>query len=103
MFLQLLTVLAEKPPASAGYRGSDLVLWRFSSVHGIAQLDSFWVLSRHHRNGQNSLGILHLKTDLDGYPIGFHLTGGEASDSRNFEVLLDLGPDVDPRAVVADK
>jgi transposase len=46
---------------------------------------------------------IHLKTDLDGYPIGFHLTGGEASDSRNFEVLLDLGPDVDPRAVVADK
>ncbi len=45
----------------------------------------------------------HSKTDLDGYPIGFHLTGGEASDSRNFEVLLDLGPDVDPRAVVADK
>ena len=24
---------------------------------------------------------IHLKTDLDGYPIGFHLTGGEASDS----------------------
>ena len=46
---------------------------------------------------------IHLKTDLYGYPIGFHLTGGEASDSRNFEVLLDLGPDVDPRAVVADK
>jgi hypothetical protein len=34
---------------------------------------------------------IHLKTDLDGYPIGFHLTGGEASDSRNFEVPLDLG------------
>ena len=49
------------------------------------------------------LNQIHLKTDLDGYPIGFHLTGGEASDSRNFEVLLDLGPDVDPRAVVADK
>jgi hypothetical protein len=32
-----------------------------------------------------------------------HLTGGEASDSRSFEVLLDLGPDVDPRAVVANK
>ena len=46
---------------------------------------------------------IHLKTDLYGYPIGFHLTGGAASDSRNFEVLLDLGPDVDPRAVVADK
>jgi hypothetical protein len=27
LFLQLLTVLAEKPPASAGYRGSDLVPW----------------------------------------------------------------------------
>jgi hypothetical protein len=27
LFLQLLTVLAEKPPPSAGYRGSDLVHW----------------------------------------------------------------------------
>ncbi len=53
--------------------------------------------------GNASSTKIHLKTDLDGYPIGFHLTGGEASDSRNFEVLLDLGPDVDPRAVVADK
>jgi hypothetical protein len=25
------------------------------------------------------------------------LTGGEASDSRNFEILLDLGPDIAPR------
>ena len=25
-------MLAEKPPASAGYRGSDLVHWRFSEV-----------------------------------------------------------------------
>ena len=33
----------------------------------------------------------------------FHLTGGEASDSRNFETLLDLGPDVMPRAAVVDK
>jgi len=24
----MLTALAEEPPASAGYRGSDLVLWR---------------------------------------------------------------------------
>jgi hypothetical protein len=32
-----------------------------------------------------------------------HLTGGEASDSRNFETLLGIGPDVTPRAVVADK
>jgi hypothetical protein len=36
-------------------------------------------------------------------PIAFHLTGGEASDSRNFEILLDLGPDITPRAAVTDK
>src|SRR5271169_613310 len=41
---------------------------------------------------------IHLKTDFDGLPIAFHLTGGEASDSRNFETLLDIGPDINPRA-----
>jgi transposase len=46
---------------------------------------------------------IHLKTDHDGHPIDFDLTGGEASDSRNFGTLLDLGPDMTPRAVVADK
>lgn len=46
---------------------------------------------------------IHLKTDLDGYPLGFNLTGGKAGDSRNFEALLDIGPDGDPRAAVADK
>ena len=46
---------------------------------------------------------IHLKTDMDGHPIAFHLTGGEASDSRNFETLLDIGPDIAPRAAVADK
>jgi transposase len=35
---------------------------------------------------------IHLKVD-----------GGEASDSRNFEVLLDLGPDITPRAAITDK
>jgi transposase len=44
-----------------------------------------------------------LKTDFDGLPIAFHLTGGEASDSRNFETLLDIGPDIDPRAALGDK
>ena len=43
---------------------------------------------------------IHLKTDFDGLPLAFHLTGGEASDSRNFEVLLDIGPDITPRAVL---
>ena len=44
-----------------------------------------------------------MKTDHRGLPIAFHLTGGEASDSRNFEILLNIGPDITPRAVVADK
>ena len=35
-------------------------------------------------------------------PLAFHLTGGEASDSRNFEILLDIGPDITPRAVLGD-
>ena len=43
---------------------------------------------------------IHLKVDLDGLPLAFHLTGGEASDSRNFELLLDIGPDILPRAAI---
>ncbi len=46
---------------------------------------------------------IHLKTDFNGLPVAFHLTGGEASDSRNFEILLDIGPDITPRAALADK
>jgi transposase len=44
-----------------------------------------------------------VKTDFDGHPLAFHLTGGEASDSRQFETLLDIGPDITPRAAVTDK
>jgi hypothetical protein len=44
-----------------------------------------------------------LKTDFGGLPIAFHLTGGEASDSRNFETLLDIGPGINPRAALGDK
>jgi transposase len=40
---------------------------------------------------------------LDGRPLAFHLTEGQASDSPQFEVLLDLGPDLTPRAAVGDK
>ena len=46
---------------------------------------------------------IYLKTDFSGLPIAFHLTGGEASDSRNFETLLDLGPDTNLRAALGDK
>lgn len=44
-----------------------------------------------------------MKTDHDGLPIAFELTGGEASDSPMFEALIEAGPDAPPRAVVCDK
>ena len=44
-----------------------------------------------------------MKTDFDGLPIAFDLTGREAADSPHFETLMDLGPDISPRAAVADK
>ncbi len=31
------------------------------------------------------------------------MTGGEVSDSRQFETLLDIGPDITPRAALTDK
>jgi transposase len=46
---------------------------------------------------------IHLKCDFEGLPLDFHLTGGEASESRQFETLLDIGPDITPRAVMTDK
>ena len=46
---------------------------------------------------------IHLKTDFDGHPIAFDLTGGEKADAPHFPVLLGLGPDIDPRAAVGDK
>jgi hypothetical protein len=46
---------------------------------------------------------IHLKTDLAGHPLDFHLTGGEVSDSTEFETSLDIGPDIRPRIAVTDK
>ncbi len=46
---------------------------------------------------------IHLKTDWNGDPLGFCLTAGEASGSPQFETLLDVGPDITPRAAVGDK
>ena len=46
---------------------------------------------------------IHLKADLDGNPLDFHLTGGAASDSTQFETSLDIGPDIRPRIAVTDK
>jgi IS5 family transposase len=49
------------------------------------------------------LDQIHLKTDLDGRPLDFQLTPGEASDSTQFETSLDIGPDVRPRIAITDK
>ena len=46
---------------------------------------------------------IQLKTDFGGLPIAFHLTGGEGSDSRKFETLLDIGPNINPPAALGDK
>lgn len=35
----MLAALAEKPPASAGYRGSDLVQWLFQTAGKIVSRD----------------------------------------------------------------
>ena len=46
---------------------------------------------------------IHAKSDNSGNLIAFDLTGGEASDGRHFQILLDIGPDMAPRAAIADK
>ena len=46
---------------------------------------------------------IHLKTDLHGNPLDFHLPGGEVSDSTQFETSLDIGPDIRPRIAMTDK
>jgi transposase len=46
---------------------------------------------------------IHAKSDAYGDIIAFDLTGGEASDARHFEILLDIGPDIQPRAAICDK
>ena len=40
---------------------------------------------------------IHAKSDASGDIIAFDLTGGEASDGRHFETLLDIGPDIRKR------
>ena len=46
---------------------------------------------------------IHAKSDASGDIIAFALTGGEASDGGHFETLLDIGPDIQPRAAICDK
>ena len=46
---------------------------------------------------------IHLKTDNDGHVIAFDLTGGEKGDAPHFQILVGLGPDINPRAALGDK
>lgn len=59
------------------------------------------------QKGAQALGrsrFQHENPPEDGFRRpAFDLTGGEAADSPHFETLLNLGPNVRPRAIVADK
>jgi Transposase DDE domain len=46
---------------------------------------------------------IHIKTDLAELPLAFNLTGEEASDSRHLRTLIDISPDIEPRAIVVDR
>jgi transposase len=46
---------------------------------------------------------IHAKADNSGGIIAFDLTGGQVSDTTRFETLLDIGPDITPRAALGDK
>ncbi|WP_442583693.1 IS5 family transposase [Mesorhizobium sp. ASY16-5R] len=46
---------------------------------------------------------IHAKSDASGAMIGFDLTGGEKADAPHFPILLDIGPDITPRAAIGDK
>ena len=70
-------------------------------------------VGRRRQRGQETLALgrsrggfttkIHAKSDASGDIIAFDLTGGEAADAPHFETLLDIGPDIRPRAAICDK
>ena len=70
-------------------------------------------LSRGRQRGQETQALgrsrggfttkIHAKSDASGDIIAFDLTGGEAADAPHFETLLDIGPDIQPRAAICNK
>jgi hypothetical protein len=102
--------------------------WRFRTLLRRARLDEFVRASdpdvrldhraracvgRRSKRGQEGQALgrsrggfttkIHAKSDASGDIIAFDLTGGEASDAHHFDVLLDIGLDIQPRAVICDK
>lgn len=43
---------------------------------------------------------IHANSGASGDIVAFDLTGGEVRDTPHLETLLDIGPDIQPRAVV---
>lgn len=46
---------------------------------------------------------IHAKADNAGGIIAFDLTGGQVADTTRYETLLNIGPDITPRAALGDK
>jgi transposase len=82
-----------------------------SDARGVQRHGASDTVLRQHDSARARLGRprggfstkIHLKTDLGGNPLDFHLTGGEASDSTQFATSLDIGPDIRPRIAITDK
>jgi transposase len=82
---------------------SPPIFWRAASISASFRSCS---VTRKQALGRSRGGFttkIHAKSDASGDIIAFDLTGGEASDGRHFETLLDIGPDIQPRAVICDK
>jgi transposase len=71
------------------------------TAHVVQFFDSTVV--RAHVSAAGAKGGRKIKTDFDGLPIAFHLTGGEVADTTQLEISLDIGPDIAPRAAITDK
>lgn len=71
---------------------------RSGSASGTACGSAFDRLSKRRLLDQNPP-----EDGFDGHPIASDLTGGEKADAPHFPILLGLGPDTDPRAVIGDE
>src|SRR5262245_56282331 len=45
---------------------------------------------------------IHLRTNAKGYPLTFHVTGGEAHEVKGYDALMELH-DINPDSLLGDK
>ena len=97
---------AERPQRRSAFRRA------LGGIGWLAAAPVDWAGARSISRAASLIGglarAMHVRPRLDprfkvGDASGFDLTGGEASDSRHFDILLDIGPDIEPRAVITDK